>query len=270
MYYDDEMVKKGTAMDFDKTILYNNLSYLIQQNNLKIGEFESEAGVSPGYISRTLKDGNTKPGIDFIMNAAEILNVGIDNLLKWDMTTLSNTERDIVDFLVKLNQETTSYNADWKVETVHELNDLAKNDNPLLHPLLSAEEFVYMGGGGYPESFYSTVFISNTYGKNTELRDDSYTLRLGDSAYLLLMNFGPKEEVFEGKKYDVWESCTEIWMYLGEHGAEFICATNSSACIDENIQKLLLSIKESFKHLKISSEARSVINTFMLKGFSDN
>lgn len=75
--------KKGVtdmAEQFNAEVLFDNIDFLIKSENRKIGEVESKAGVSAGYISRTSKDGGSRPGIDFIMNIAKVLHVSIDTL----------------------------------------------------------------------------------------------------------------------------------------------------------------------------------------------
>lgn len=44
--------------EFDIQRLMDNINSIIQQKNIKIGEMESDIGVSPGYISRLTKKGN--------------------------------------------------------------------------------------------------------------------------------------------------------------------------------------------------------------------
>ena len=50
-------------IEFNKQLMLDNISFLLKESEKKIGELESEAGVSAGYISRISKEGNTKPGI---------------------------------------------------------------------------------------------------------------------------------------------------------------------------------------------------------------
>ena len=78
---------------FDKKILLENISYLLKEKEMKIGELEAAAKVSTGYISRITKEENSKPGIEFIMNVAEVLNVGMDTLLKVDLSAQTPTEK---------------------------------------------------------------------------------------------------------------------------------------------------------------------------------
>ena len=43
-------------MDYDKQKLMDNIYFLIQEREIKIGELENEIGVSTGYISRLNKN----------------------------------------------------------------------------------------------------------------------------------------------------------------------------------------------------------------------
>ena len=42
--------------EFNKQIMLNNISFLLNKFDKRIGELETEAGVSAGYISRITKD----------------------------------------------------------------------------------------------------------------------------------------------------------------------------------------------------------------------
>ena len=48
--------------EFNKKIMLDNISFLLNESGKKIGELETEAGVSTGYISRISKDEKTKLG----------------------------------------------------------------------------------------------------------------------------------------------------------------------------------------------------------------
>ena len=86
------------GVEFDKKRMLENISFLLKEKGKKIGELETEAGVSVGYISRTSKDENAKPGIDFILKVAEALNISVDMLLKVDLTDLTPTEKYLLSF----------------------------------------------------------------------------------------------------------------------------------------------------------------------------
>ena len=102
---------------FNKTIIFDNIAFMLKESGKKIGELETEAGVSLGYISRMSKEGNAKPGIDFIMKTAEALNVSVDTLLRVDLSSLTATEKYLISFLEKLVKDTFDDKLDWQTET---------------------------------------------------------------------------------------------------------------------------------------------------------
>ena len=93
------------SVEFNKQLMLDNISFMLKEFGKKIGELEAEAGVSPGYISRTSKDDKAKPGIDFIVKVAEALNTSVDTLLNIDLSGLTPTERYLISFLEKLKSE---------------------------------------------------------------------------------------------------------------------------------------------------------------------
>ena len=68
--------------EFDIQRLMDNINSIIQQKNIKIGEMESDIGVSPGYISRLTKKGNgAATSADLIWKVAKYLGVSVDFLM---------------------------------------------------------------------------------------------------------------------------------------------------------------------------------------------
>ena len=56
-------------MDFDRTKLMTNITVLIKERGMRIGELENRVGISAGYISKMTKaDNESMPGIDLIYN----------------------------------------------------------------------------------------------------------------------------------------------------------------------------------------------------------
>ena len=52
-------------MEFDRSRLMNNITTLIKEKNIKIGELENSVGISTGYLSKMAKPENeSMPGID--------------------------------------------------------------------------------------------------------------------------------------------------------------------------------------------------------------
>lgn len=123
---------------FNPKVLFDNVDFLIKSENRKIGEVESDAGVSAGYISRTSKDGGSRPGIDFIMNIAKVLHVSIDTLLKVDISSLTPTERYLISFLKKLEHDTVHDLLAWERVSAESLNNMETDQNgiTIIHYLI--------------------------------------------------------------------------------------------------------------------------------------
>ena len=81
--YSREVKNMGRKNKLDVARLYDNILFLIKQNGLNVGEFEKAAGMSAGYISRA-KRGNAT-SIDFLVKAAQIFGVSVDDLLMVDL-----------------------------------------------------------------------------------------------------------------------------------------------------------------------------------------
>ena len=69
--------------EINSDIFFKNISFLLKQKNLNVGDFEKLVGFSAGYISRAKKQSFTS--INFIVNAAQIFDVSIDDLLTVDL-----------------------------------------------------------------------------------------------------------------------------------------------------------------------------------------
>lgn len=99
---------------FDKKICLANIDYLARQKNINRKQLEEAAGVSQGYISRLMKEGNTtKLTVDVIMNIAHLLNVTPNTLLLNPLDEESGKLAVKVEFIYKLASETKSRHLKW-------------------------------------------------------------------------------------------------------------------------------------------------------------
>lgn len=255
--------------NFNKEILFDNIAYLIKERGMKIGELEAAAGVSSGYISRTSKEGGTKPGIDFIMNAAAALNVSIDTLLRVDLTSLTPTEQYLVSFLEKLKTDTVNDKLDWNCETAEYLNYRLETDmnGYCAHPLFSQETFLEPGETEYPDEVTRVVFISKSYDVHTYIQGDCFNLRLKNGAYLYIMNISRSI----GTNKDPSNFAIEIWLCpKNGWGKQCLCSTGDLAAISELINDLYDAVTENARHPKVSKPLRDVIDAFMRDDLEDD
>ncbi len=253
--------------EFNKQVMIDNISFLFEGVWKKIGELESEAGVSAGYISRISKEGNTKPGIDFIVKAAEALDTSIDTLLNVELADMTPTERYLISFLEKLKKDTLEDKLDWKKESAGYLNRIeVDRDGYVDHPLLSYETFYEEGETEYPDEVSRVVFVSNTYDCKTAINDNCYNLRLKNGSVLYLMDIS--KSVHKRTDLDVY--AREVWMYAPGKGSSYLCSDRDALALAELVEELYKVVSERMKHPRIEHELKHVIDAFMKDDLSDD
>lgn len=253
--------------EFNKQLMIDNISFLLKEFGKKIGELETEAGVSLGYISRISKEGNTKPGIEFIMKVADSLNTSIDTLLNVDLSEMTPTERYLVSFLEKLNKDTLDDKLDWNRESADRLNRAETDINGIPdHPLLSYETFYEEGECEYPDEVSRVVFVSNTFDCRTYISGDCFNLRLKNGSILYLMNIS--KSVYTINDSDAFAK--EIWMYTPGTGANFLCSNRDTSPLAALVDNLYATVSERMKHPRIKQELQYVIDAFMKDDVSDD
>ncbi len=270
-YYDvkESERKKVIVMgtEFDKKIMFDNISFILKEVGKKIGELEAEAGVSAGYISRSSKDSNAKPGIDFIVNVSEALNVSIDTLLKVDLSSLSPTEKYLISFIDKLKRDTMNDKLYWNSESADELNSLKLDENGCSeHPLFEYETFYVKGETDYPEEMSKIIFSSKAFGHNTYINGNCFNLRLKNGVMLYLMSISKAYGSYKDGYYYV----KELWMYQPGKGKHFLCNNLDNSVLSSKIIDLYASIEESLKHPKIIPPLKYVIDSFMNDDIEDD
>ncbi len=102
----------------NRELLGRNIKYLADRKNIKIGEVETQAGVSVGYLSRIVKDnsGSNLPLLDVIMAFSEKLGVSMDSLLTVDFSKLSANEEYLSNFCYAILAKTKSRKIQWSMD----------------------------------------------------------------------------------------------------------------------------------------------------------
>ncbi len=254
--------------NFNQNLLFNNIYYLVKKSGKKIGELEAEAGVSAGYISRTSKEGSSKPGIDFIMNVARILNVSLEALLKVDFSKLTPTENYLLKFFQKLSSDTIDGKLEWNKETKYDLNHLERDKNGNVnHPLFSFESFYEEGETEFPDYVERVVFKSNTFNVHTYINDSCFNLRLKNGVTLYIMNI-IKSVYHDGdKNFQI----KEVWLHSILTGNEFLCSNReNSSNLTEMVDSLYINIVIDSRCPKINPYSRNSIDAFMRDDLKDD
>lgn len=253
--------------EFNKNLFFDNISFKLKETGKKIGELENEAGVSPGYISRTSKDGNTKPGIDFIMKVADALNISIDTLLKVDLTKLTPTELYLIAFLEKLLKDTATDKLDWKTETADYLNNRLETDinGYCYHPLFSYETFYEESETEYPDQVSRIVFPSNSFGVHTWINGDCFNLKMKNNTVLYFMNICKNVRHVRDEAY-----AKELWICQKDVINQYLCSSNDTSKISSLVEVLYSAVAENAKHPKVHKNIKNVIDAFMVGDINDD
>lgn len=244
--------------DFNKSLLINNINFLMKRKGLKIGDVEKQLGVSAGYFSRICKEGNTTlPGIDFLYKLGNIIDAPLDALITVDYSALTPDENRILEFINVLLNKTTSNIYLWKKQSDKEIESKVSNNS---HPLIAS----------VPSKNYTN---DNPLGKYNSLffPDDPdieyeriYTLELDATTMLMFSILTDIEKT--AKKY-------ELYMIINNNLNTICCGTdafNRSGAFNSVLKKLCSSIIEQDNHVKLTNEVRSILDDIIDRDKVDN
>lgn len=252
--------------NFNSKLMFDNISYLIKEQGKKVGEVETQAGVSAGYISRNSKDSNSKPGIDFLFRVSEILNTSIDTIMKIPLSELTPTERYLVSFFEKLKADTAADKILWERESKEYLNQLEPDINGFVnHSLFSYETCYVPSETDYPDQVDKTVFVSKTFGNQTVINGDCYNVRLKNGVRLYLMNI--VKIVHQVNDSDA--TALEAWM-MDNSGGQCLCGTQNDQFLADLLIDLYNTVHEVLRHPQLSNSFRCAIDAFMNDDISDD
>ena len=239
---------------FDKKTCLDNIYYLAKQKNIKIGELESKAGVSAGYLSRINKDDNTtNPGIEVLVSIANELEVPLEILIRSNLSTLTGTDEYILRFLKKLLKDTDSDTLIWDKMLSNDLYSFIKgtldagyySSNPLFAAGIDPD---------FPEDGPWLVYnpIDDESFNVSKIKDFFYTKLSGlDTLYLVVIE--PTDD----------HAYCELRL-VSDGKAEEICSTKQSPLsVSEIIRGLYKSINFSRSRLHIKQAVKSVIDAYL-------
>lgn len=235
-------------MGFDKTNFIKNVKYLAKEKNFKIGELEASVGVSPGYISRLDKEGNTSiPGIDIICSFAKKLNISVDVLLFEDVSGVNATTNYVLSFLRKLSIETNNNQINWHR---YDAEKLIEQDlfNPLMTPHVDATGLIQKVSYQYNSRFIESPF---------ELAGDIYSAGISGGTTALLSRVSPCDINYSQIGY-------ELYLYDGDKIMN-VCASTAdyNELLCNGLEELYGTITQKFKEPHLDEEVKKKINIYM-------
>lgn len=238
-------------MIFDKQVCLNNIRFLAKAKGINLGDLETGAGVSAGYLSRLSKeDSKSSPSIEVLSSIAEKLGVSIDGLVGYDYAGMSPTERYIIDFLEKLVDSTYNGIQMWEKESTASFAKLSVYRNDTTdHPLFIGED---------GRAVYNSYFATKA---GTQPVSEIYHTTLTHSNVLYIA----KVRYPDTNGDDIEVYIFQPGGYGSNASIEAVCATNPivETAFDTALNRLYNVIKDSCRNVKVNQAVRSAIDSFM-------
>lgn len=272
------MISKNSPV-FDKIKLINNIKVLAKRKDIQIGQLESQAGVSTGYLSRQASSASGM-GIAVVAQMAQVLDVSLDDLVNVDLeTAVSATEAKVLNFIKKVGKDTHDKRLNWAfydkfllrrtdgdIDSLQECIDIPffygelVNGNQIQlfyrHQLSVAKEskdFVayYIAGPGY--------YVELNPGYQlliSQVRYIPFNPALSDSA----------PDYTEGSETDQKMGVSNIELFFASSSGhvESLCnKREASERLAHEIDELLREAKASTERVQLSDFSRDIINNYM-------
>lgn len=239
---------------FNKILLGKNIKFLATQKGIKVGDIETEAGVSAGYLSRLANEDNKNnfPIMDLIFLISQKFDVSVNTLLSVDFTNLTPNEILLSQFFDKLNKDTENNSLVWELESKAKLEACEQNGG---HPLFFAYE---------PRDPNTTFYYHSTFESNTIIMGDSYKVVVGNK-WLYMMTVQKNGDF--GNGFELYFVSSN---YQGYSQIEPICMAYSDSELYNQLVDLRNAAAESSRHVKLSDSVRSTINEYLTIEKSEN
>ena len=242
-------------MEFDRTKLMTNITALIKEKGLRIGELENKVGISAGYISKMTKAENeSMPGIDLIFKLAQELEVSVEALVCGDFNKSNDNLLFLIRFLHTLEEDINLHRIEWRQFADYKALR-TEYDFPAL-PMLTGTLEVNM-----KRKKSAFRFVS-------DFRSDANLTVTNDNFYAFVSGIGPlllfklDNHLPEGRKTEL-----ELYAVNMDSGDETHTPMCSSLDRDGEIAPYLMDLYNCLlrhsKDIQISDETRNLINGYL-------
>lgn len=265
---------ENTSIDKDR--FKQNVNYLLQKSDKKIGEIENLVGVSQGYFSKLFKaDNKQMPALETVARLADCFEITIDSLLYSEYPFISRADAEMDDLISTLIKKTRSEDVIWEEEDFEELKRVSQNTgHPQYHPIFDltktmndawkAEEEVPETGIAKDYPLDSDLFK----GVSHFLEGSCYKLQISNEDYLYLLKTLKFEELI-----DEWMTFyvliidrafkDEFQNPLREILVEDRRRELSPEQRTNTIQALYMTISQNWGKVHISQEAAASLSDFL-------
>lgn len=234
---------------FEKDVLAKNIQYLAAKQGKKIGELEKAAEVSPGYVSRMLKENgkNSAPIVELMLAASKEFGVSVDDLLLRRMDAVHPSEMYLKAFFEKLKEDTLSGKISWTIELEE---TLAHRGSEFRHP-----RFTHAGGNFPGSGMYA---YSSPFDDKNEMDRLSARVPLNGKLFYIVQIKDFLEP--EKKGFELYFAAATY-----NQSVENIACVWSGDSLFETVSDMLALAEETNSRINLSTSVRATIDLYMGK-----
>ena len=271
------------AREFDRQKMLLNISTLIQQRGMKIGELESSVGVSAGYLSRLGKEESKAiPSIDIIWKIAKELEVNVELLIEGNFDHSTDNIAYLQKFVQRVFDLTVSGELEWASHSVSDIGYVLRGEETGYYPIIECN----------PQRKFedhSNDLRETGYDRGTQMvagirRIRSYTrpkadVVAADSCFYTDLENGKLLHIFKyaeamyqsDEDFEAGIPDAVEWFELVFDDAQSeelyitpVCNTiGNCSSLKPDIEKLYQELKQHEYDLRISRNVRGIIDSFM-------
>ena len=261
--------------------LLTNVGNILTQRKIKVGEFEKEIGVYPGFLSRMKAEENKMPGFDTVFRMAEYLNVNAESLVTGNFDHPTENLDYLRKFVRQLYARTMAGEFKWEALPIRDINDALRKNEAARYPFGEKVDAEYGDLQLYDMDDQGIFGLSGYRARNNRIK--SYgrpldTLAIADTVFftkldpnrtLYLVQYA--EEIPDEPSPEM--ACCfipDFWYELmidQEDGSQRehypLCSTlDECRPLEVEIRKLYDELKYHEHDLRISDKARGAIEDF--------
>ncbi len=250
-------------MEYNRSRMIQNIYSIAKTKGKKIGDIETAAGVSAGYISRLAKDDSKGAfTVDLLASIAEQLGVTLDVLAFTDDGQLTENEAGMLTFLDRLTVDTEKYELEWNL-----LDPRIQDDSFLFeHPLFRVRDDGCSEDPNGNYHYYSyTQYDSRFFPpKEAKINGNCYKAKIDDysNTRIYLMNVRLYGNVFDTQKKGF-----EIYFIAREETVTpIMCSLMTCDQLTDAIARLYNAVESARSHLTVSDNVRNIMNRYLKTG----
>ncbi len=143
------------TQEFNRQKLFENVSAIIQDRGLKIGDVESAVGISAGYLSRlSKKDSDASISVDLVCKLSHFFGVSVDALLEGDFSIATNNTKYFESFLKRLRQSVENNQEEWDTISSDDVDEALMGMGKELPIVVELNDSCRIAGKKYGISFF--------------------------------------------------------------------------------------------------------------------